>query len=178
MKSIHRWSASVAVVALIALSSPAKGLASADDKGDLGDKIAGTYLAVSEDGAQVLQIGRDGDLSVIISFQFTSGGVLGDSFSNTLGSWNKTGKREITAGTANLAFRSGIGFVGVGAATYVIEFDRRFKTATVTYEGAIFSPGVNPFGADAEPIAGSGFTCRPGSEFHRIPIDGENDHQE
>jgi hypothetical protein len=36
---------------------------------------------------------------------------------------------------------------------------------------------VNPFDADAEPIAGSGFTCPP-VEFHRIPIDGENDHHE
>jgi hypothetical protein len=180
MKSIHRWSASVAVVAVIGLGAPSisgqASLALAHDKGDLGDKIAGTYLAVQEDGAQVLQIGQDGNLSVVFSIQFTRGGVLGESFSDTLGSWKKTGRREVTARTVDLTFQSGNGFFGVAAATYVIEFDKTFETAIVTCEGTIFPPGVNPFDADAEPIAGSGFSCGPRLEFHRIPIEGENEN--
>jgi hypothetical protein len=175
MKSIHRWSASLAVVAVIALGSPSiprqASPASVDGKGDLGHKIAGTYLAVQEDGAQVLQIGRDGNLSVVLSIQFTGGGVLGESFSVTLGSWKTTGRREVTARTVDLTFQSG-NFFGVAAATFVITFDETFETATATSDGAIFPPGVNPFDADAEPIAGSGFRSR--FEFHRIPVEGKN----
>jgi hypothetical protein len=170
MKSIHRRSASLAVAAVIALSSPAiRGQASVED---LGDKIAGTYLAVQQDGAQVLQIGRDANLRAVLSIQFTGGGVLGESFSNTLGSWNTTGRREITARTVDLTFQSGNVFVGVAAATLVITFDETFETAIATSEGAIFPPGVNPFDAGAEPIAGSGFRSR--FEFHRIPVEGKN----
>ena len=174
MKSIDRWSASLAVVAVIALSSPSiLGQASPASVEGLGDKIAGTYLAVQEDGAQVLQIGRDGNLRAIFSIQFTGGGVLGESFSNTLGSWNTTGRREVTATTVDLTFQSGNVFFGVAAATFVITFDETFETAIATSEGAIFPPGVNPFDADAEPIAGSGFRSR--FEFHRIPVvEGKN----
>ena len=174
MKSIHRWSASLAVVALIALSSPSVlGQARPASVEGLGGKIAGTYLAVQEDGAQVLQIGRDGNLRAILSIQFTGGGVLGASFSNTMGSWNTTGRREITARTVDLTFQSGNVFVGVAAATLIITFDETFETAIATSVGAIFPPGVNPFDANAQPIAGSAFSSR--FEFHRIPlVEGKN----
>jgi hypothetical protein len=52
-----------------------------------------------------------------------------------------------------------------------MEFDKKFQTVTVSCEGAIFPPGVDPFEADAEPIAGTEFTWSA-SAFHRIPIDG------
>ena len=174
MKSIHRWSASLAVVAVIGLSSPAAlGQANPASVQGLGGKIAGTYLAVQDDGAQVLQIGRDGNLRAVLSIQFTGGGVLGESFSNTLGSWHTTGRREVTATTVDLTFQSGNVFFGVAAATFVITFDETFETAIATSEGAIFPPGVNPFDADAEPIAGSEFRSR--LEFHRIPVvEGKN----
>src|SRR5262245_52467003 len=88
MKSIRRWSASLAVVAGIAMSSPSiQGQGSPASVQGLGDKIAGTYLGVEEDGAEVLQIDRDGNLRAVFSIQFTGGGVLGESFSNTMGSW-------------------------------------------------------------------------------------------
>jgi hypothetical protein len=160
-------------MAVIALSSPSiLGQASPASVDGLGDKIAGTYLAVQNDGAQVLQINRDGNLRLVLSIQF-SGGALGASFSNTLGSWNTTGRREVTARTVDLTFQSGNVFFGVAAATVVITFDETFETAIATSEGAIFPPGVNPFDADANPIAGSGFRSR--FEFHRIPVvEGKN----
>ena len=37
----------------------------AKDEGDLGKRIAGTYLAVQDDAAQTLQISEDGNLSFI-----------------------------------------------------------------------------------------------------------------
>ncbi|HKC93073.1 MAG TPA: hypothetical protein VKB81_03530 [Nitrospira sp.] len=175
MKGTRRWSIFVAAVALIAVAtflvSGLAGRALADEDGGLGDKIAGTYLAVLVDGAQMLQISRDGNLSFIFSIQFSPSGVLGESFSDTLGSWKKTGNREITAGTVNLAFQNGSGFfIGTAATIYVIKFDQKFQTGTVTCQGRIFPPGVDPFHPGAMPIANSEFTCGQGFEFHRIPI--------
>ncbi len=181
MNTIHRLPIFIAVLALIALAtfliSGQVSPSLADDEGGLGKKISGTYLAVQEDAAQVLQISEDGNLSFIFSTQF-SGGVLGP-FSDTIGSWKKTGKREITATTQDLTFESGSGtFVGVGVATYVIRFAKKFQTANVTCEGAIFLPGVNPFDPDAEPIPGSDFNCGAGLEFDRVPVEGEDDNDD
>jgi hypothetical protein len=75
--------------------------------------------------------------SFILSIQFSGGGVLGAPFSDTSGSWNKTGKREVTAKVVNLVFQNGNGFVGV-ATTYVIKFNKEFQTGTVTCQGRIF----------------------------------------
>ncbi len=145
-------------------------LASAFDLGSLGKISAGTYLAVENDEVTIMQINQDGNLSLIFSNQF-GGGILNDPFSNTLGSWKRSGLRELTATAVDITFKSDDGaFVGVAAATYIIKFDRRFQAAGVTCAGAIFAPGVNPFAPGAEPISGSAFTC--GEEaliFHRVP---------
>ena len=146
----------------------------ADDEAGLGKKIAGTFLGVQKDAAQILQISADGNLSMILSIQFT-GGAAGLRFSNALGSWKKTGKLEITAKAVDLDFRSEDGtFAGVGAATYVIRFDKTVQIASMTSEGAVFPPGVNPFlDPDAAPIPDSEFTHR--DELHRLPVDGDCD---
>jgi hypothetical protein len=180
MKSTHRWSIFVAAVALTTVAtflvSGQAGRALADEEGGLGDKIAGTYLAVMDDRSLVLQISQDGNLSFIFSIQFSIGGALGASFSDTIGSWKKTGQREITAGTVNMTFQGGTGFfIGTAATTYVIKFDQKFRTGTVTCQGSIFPRGVDPFQRGAIPIANSEFTCGAGIEFHRIPIAGKND---
>ena len=98
MKGTHRWSIFIAAVALIAVAtflvSGHAGWALADEEGGLGDKIAGTYLAVLVDGAQMLQISRDGNLSFVFSIQFSPSGVLGESFSDTLGSWKSWTTRD------------------------------------------------------------------------------------
>jgi hypothetical protein len=185
MKGTHKRSIFVAAVALIAVAtflvSGQAGRALADEEAGLGDKVAGTYLAVTENGATILQISRDGNLSSILSIQFTGGGVIGESFSNTLGSWKKTGTREITATTVDLNFKSvpgfiGVAFIGVAATTNIMKFDQKFQTGTMTCQGRIFPPGVDPFQLGPTPpipILDSEFTCGPqGIEFHRIPIAG------
>ena len=53
------------------------------------------------------------------------------------------------------------------------KFDQKFQTETLTCQGRIFAPGVDPFHPEAVPIANSQFTC-PGIKFHRIPIAGKN----
>ena len=183
MKGTHKRSIFVAAVALIAVAtflvSGQAGRALADEEAGLGDKVAGTYLAVTKNGATILQISRDGNLSSILSIQFT-GGVIDESFSNTLGSWKKTGTREITATTVDLNFQSGPGqsgpvFIGVAATTNIMKFDQKFQTGTMTCQGRIFPPGVDPFQPNPKAsIPNSEFTCGgpQGIEFHRIPIAG------
>ena len=106
--------------------------------GGIGEKAAGTYLAVGRDSAQILQVSQDGNLRRIFSRQF-NGGVLDLPFSDSWGSWKATGAREMTAKVANLNFTSDTrDFTGVAGATYVIKFDEEFQTANVTYKGAVF----------------------------------------
>ena len=142
----------------------------ADSEAGLGKKIAGTYLGVQKDSAQILQISADGNLSMILSIQF-SGGAAGLRFSNALGSWRETGEREITAKAVDIDFRPEDGtFAGVGAATYVIRFDESLQTAIVSSKGAVFPPGVNPvLDPDADPIPDGEFTHR--DELHRLPAE-------
>ncbi len=181
MHTIHRLAIFIPVVALITLATfLISGQVSptlAGDQGGLGKTIAGTYLAVQDDAAQTLQISEDGNLSHIFSIQF-SGGVLDLLFSDDVGPWEKTGKREITARTVNLNFESGDGtFAGVAIATYLIKFDKKLQTANVTCEGEIFPPGVNPFDPDAEPIPGSELTCGD-LEFHRVAVDDDAEEED
>ena len=157
----------LALAACLSQVSPAL----ADNEAGLSKKVAGTYMGVQKDGAQILQISEDGNLSMMLSIQF-SGGAAGLRFSNGLGSWKETGEREITAKVVDLDFRPEDGtFAGVGAATYVIKFDKKLQTAIVSSEGAVFPPGVNPLlDPDADPIPGGEFTHR--DELHRLAAPG------
>ena len=133
-----------------------------------GKDIGGTYLATQSDASSILQINRDGNISMIASEQFRGGGVLGESFGNSVGTWKWTGKSEITAIMVDIAFVAGSGsFIGVAAFTNFITFSKDLKTATLTCQGAIFPPGVDPLKAGATPIAGSEFTCGE-VQFNRI----------
>lgn len=134
------------------------GLAIAENRSEFGERVAGTYLSNGGDDAVILQLGRDGNMTVILSEQFLSLGVIGESFSDTLGTWKRAGNRKIVASSVNIAFDGEI-FVGVAATKYVISFDPPFGTAFLGCTGALFSPGVDPFAPNAEPIPGSEFTC-------------------
>ncbi|HXV65310.1 MAG TPA: hypothetical protein VEK15_31735, partial [Vicinamibacteria bacterium] len=102
--------------------SSAVGLAIAENRSEFGERVAGTYLSNGGDDAVILQLGRDGNVTVILSEQFLSLGVIGESFSDTLGTWKRAGNRKIVASSVNIAFDGEI-FVGVAAAKYVISFD-------------------------------------------------------
>ena len=174
-RNLFTTMAILALLALVACRSEGQvSPALADDEAGLGKKIAGTYLGVHKEAAQILQISEDGTLSMILSIQF-SGGAADLRFSNALGSWRETGERQITAKAIDLDFRpEDGGFAGVGAATYVIEFDKKLQTASVTSEGAVFPPGVNPLlDPDADPIPNGEFTHR--DELHRLPVGGDGD---
>ena len=174
MTTIHRcqrvpWVFPIFLAGLLTLGQAVQ--VRSDDVSDLGKKSAGTYLAVQDDAAQILQISQNGNMSVIFSIGF-SGGVLDAPFSTTLGSWKKTGERQITATAVDLVFEDAEAiFVGVAAATYVIEFDSNYGTAEVTCDGAVYPPGVDPFDSQAELIPDTEFDCDGLLEFHRLPLE-------
>ncbi len=160
----------MAVLGLLSLAACRRQVnPAADNEAGINKNIAGTYLGVQKDAAQILQISEDGNLSMILSIQF-SGGAAGLRFSNILGSWKETGEREITAKAVDLDFRpEGGTFAGVGAATYVITFDEKLQTATVSIEGAVYPSGVNPLlDPDADPIPGGEYAHS--NELHRLAV--------
>lgn len=129
--------------------------------------IAGTYLADTEDGATIMQLIADGNITIVTSAQF-SGGVLHEAYGNALGSWKWAGSSRIVAKLVDICFDSETGgFLGIAASTAVIKFSKDRKTAEMACKGAIFDPGVDPFNPDSTPISGSEFTCGH-LEFHRI----------
>ncbi len=68
MNTLHRFWVPIAVLTLVAsatvLISGQLSPTFAEDEGDHGKTIAGTYLAVQDDAAQTLQISEDGNLSL------------------------------------------------------------------------------------------------------------------
>jgi hypothetical protein len=141
-----------------ALLFSAPGMAFAEHSRDLEREIAGTYLSTLENDALILQLGRDGNMTIIFAEQFLNLGVIGEDFSNTKGNWKRVGLRRIVAHSVDIAFE-GPELVGVAAARYVIDFDRHLQNARLNCTGAIFAPGVDPFSEDAEPLPGSVFAC-------------------
>jgi len=127
---------------------------------DNNNKIAGTYLAIMSDGAQIMHIHADGTISIIGSAQFAGGGVIGESYSTSLGNWKWTGWLEITATTVDISYEPSDGaFVGVAATKYCISFNRALDTAVLTCEGSVFPPSVDPFDSESAPIPGAEYTC-------------------
>jgi hypothetical protein len=153
---MHKRMAGPVVAA--AVWSSVMGTAVAEHRSDFGEEIAGTYLANTQDNALIVQLGRDGSMTAILSEQFLKLGVIGESFSDTLGNWRRIGSRAIVVHSVDIAF-DGETFVGVAAAKYMVRFDRHFRKALLNCTGAIFGPGVVPFSEDAEPLPGTEFAC-------------------
>jgi len=138
-----------------------------DSDPNFGSKVAGTFLEIGPDSAHILQIGADGSVTLSLSTQY-AGGLLDAPFGDSLGSWSRTGRTEITAPTVNITYSRDSGeLVGLGAFTYTISFDDRFQTALVDCEGAIYGPGVDPFEPGAEPLPDTEIQCSV-LEYHRI----------
>lgn len=161
-------------IALLAVLGPISQAACAwslwdmvDPDTDFGAKVAGTFLRIGESSAQILQVGADGNIALTLSDQY-GGGLLNAPYGDTLGSWSRTGRTEITAPTVNITYSGDTGeLLGVGAFTYVISFDDKFQNAAVDCEGAIYGPGVDPSDPGAEPLPDTEFACST-LEFHRL----------
>lgn len=132
-----------------------------------GGGFSGTYLSILPDGANILQLTADGNMTFIMSDQFDHGGVVGDSYSNTKGVWKKSKKKTVIANTVDIAFGDS-DFIGVAHARYTIQFGQNFQTATLSCKGAIYPPGVNPLEKNAEHVPNSDFTCGEPIHFQRL----------
>ena len=129
------------------------------DIGKFNKRVAGTFLSIDGQETILLQINQDGNLTAIFSSQF-SGGALNDPFSNSLGTWKRSGIRDITAQVLDITFLGESGeIIGVGSAQYFLTFNKTFHSAKFRCQGSIFPPGVDPFDPDSVPIKGSEFTC-------------------
>ena len=134
---------------------------------DADQGIAGTYITIKSDGANILQLTEDGNMTFIMSDQFINKGIVGESYSNTKGNWKEIGERQIAVSTVDVTFKDGK-FAGVAYADYTIEFDENYEVAYLNCQGAIYPPGVDPMAADAQPIDGSQFKCQKQAKFKRV----------
>lgn len=138
---------------------------------DLGKKIAGTYLAVTKNGSRIVQIERNGNLSLIMTEQLIGGGTLGESYSNTMGSWKKRGEREIATVTVDLSyFSQDSSYMGVAKAACGIMFNEEFTEATMACDGAVYPPEADPLAPDAKVIEGTRFVWKP-TRFRRVLVE-------
>ena len=142
-----------------------------EEQNDLGKKISGTYLAVTKNGTRIVQIERNGNLSLIMTEQLIGGGAIGESYSNTMGSWKKRGKREIATVTVDLSyFSQDNSYMGVAKASCGIMFNEEFTEATMTCDGAVYPPEVDPLSSDARAIEGTRFVWKP-TRFRRVGVE-------
>ncbi|MCB0563937.1 MAG: hypothetical protein KDD01_06130 [Phaeodactylibacter sp.] len=132
--------------------------------------FTGTYLATQPDAAHILQLSADGNMTFIMSWQFDNEGVVDESYSNTKGNWKVSGPMAVTASAADIAFKNGA-FIGVAHARYQIQFEKGYRTASLTCSGALYPPGVSPLDKNAAPVAGSTFTCGALIRLERLPTE-------
>jgi hypothetical protein len=125
-----------------------------------GRQIAGTWIEPGDGFSTAMNIRADGTMTWWGSWFFGDG--TGDFFNGiVLGTWKKTGQREIT--TIELGhLNNGDGsFFASGRVQEVFTFDPEFES--FTYEGIedLFAPDQDPTDPDAEPFFSFGFAGGP-----------------
>jgi len=164
MIKVRRWSLLILALALltaVAFLIPGALRASETNKvSEFAEKVAGTYLVTRDpaDGpSRILTIHADGNLSSIVSTQFSEGagpeGFAG--FSDQQGAWEKAGNQQIKGTYLDFVHDLSDGtFLGTARAHYVLEFHQGFQIVEGTVEGKVFAPGVDPLHpSDSAPIA-------------------------
>jgi hypothetical protein len=164
MIKVRRWSPFILALALLItvafLIPSVLRVSEADKDSAFAEKVAGTYLVARDpaDGpSRILTIHADGNLSSIVSTQFSEGagpeGFAG--FSDQQGFWEKAGNQQIEGTYLDFMHDLSDGtFLGTARAHYVLEFGKGFQTVEGTVEGKVFAPGVNPLHpGEAAPIA-------------------------
>lgn len=141
--------AGILVLAAVAVARSAAGSA-----GDGGD-VTGTYVATLPDRAEILQLHRDGTAGMTLSDQVTSG-AGGFIFSDSFGSWRRSGPRRVEARMVNLNFDvtgPAATYSGAAVVDYVLEFEPGFDAFAASCDGAIFAPGDDPLDPASIPVA-------------------------
>lgn len=153
-------------LAAVALAAPP--LAKADSAND----YAGTYTATLPERAEILNLHADGTAEITLSDQVTSG-AGGFTFSDSFGSWKRTGPRRLVARFLNLNFdvsTPAATYSGVAVVDYVFQFAPNLKTFAASCQGKIFPPGTEPFDPSSTPVTTFDCAYLDGFLYRRMPL--------
>ena len=139
---------------------------------DPGGDLAGTYMATLPERAEILQLHRDGTAGMTLSDQVTAG-AGGFTFSDSYGSWRRSGAHRVVARMVNLNFDltgSVPAYSGAAVVDYVMDFGSDFRTFTASCQGKIFATGVDPFNPNAMPVVEFDCAYLDGFLYQRVPL--------
>ncbi|HEV7670209.1 MAG TPA: hypothetical protein VGS22_16950 [Thermoanaerobaculia bacterium] len=164
-----RWTflSSFSAVLLVAFALGAPSTAWADSGAD----FSGTFTATLPERAEILNLHADGTAEITLSDQVTSG-AGGFTFSDSFGSWKKTGPRRLVARFLNLNFdvsTPAATYSGVAVVDYVFQFAPNLKTFAASCQGKIFPPGADPFNPASVPVTTFDCAYLDGFHYHRMP---------
>jgi hypothetical protein len=133
--------------------------------------LAGTYIATLPERAEILQLHRDGTAEMTLSDQVTFG-AEGFTFSDSLGSWKRSGPRRVVARMVNLNFdvTGPPTYTGAAVVDYVLEFGPHFRTFAASCQGKIFATGQDPFDPNSTPFATFDCAYLNGFLYQRVPL--------
>ncbi len=138
---------------------------------DPGGDLAGTYIATLPERAEILQLHRDGTAGMTLSDQVTFG-AGGFTFSDSFGSWKRSGPRRVVARMVNLNFdiTGPPTYSGAAVVDYVLEFGPDFRTFAASCRGKIFPTGQDPFDPASTPFAEFDCAYLDGFLYQRVPL--------
>lgn len=144
----------------------------AAEASDHGGGFAGTYIATLPERAEILQLQQDGTAGITLSDQVTSG-AGGFTFSDSLGSWKRTGPRRLVARFVNLNFdvtAPAATYSGAAVVDYVLQFAPNLRTFAASCQGKIFPPGEDPFDPGSVPVTTFDCAYLDGFLYRRVPL--------
>ncbi len=157
-----------AVVLLAAFALGAPSISSADSAAD----FSGTFTPNLPERAEILNLHADGTAEITLSDQVTAG-AGGFTFSDSFGSWRKTGPRRIAARFLNLNFdvtTPAATYSGMAVVDYVFLFAPNLKTFTASCQGKIFPTGADPFDPASAPVTTFDCAYLDGFPYRRLPL--------
>lgn len=137
-----------------------------------GRGFAGTYVATLPERAEILQLQEDGTASMTLSDQVTSG-AGGFTFSDSFGTWKRTGARRLALRMVNLNFdvtTPAATYSGAAVVDYVLEFAPNRRTFAASCQGKIFATGDDPFDPGSVPVTTFDCAYLDGFLYQRVPL--------
>ncbi len=137
-----------------------------------GHGFAGTYIATLPERAEILQLQADGTAGMTLSDQVTSG-AGGFTFSDSYGSWKRTGPRRLALRMVNLNFdvtAPAATYSGAAVVDYVLQFAPGLRTFAASCQGKIFATGDDPFDPGSVPVATFDCAYLDGFLYQRVVL--------